>query len=158
MGKRPKGTLGKRPLAPSTKLPEPAGPVSLGDMRGLGPRSLDVTCRACGHHTLFNVDDWPDEVLVSSFGQRMRCARCGHLGASVRPHWSRLHVLPGGRVASRSDIKAQLAREFCIVLERLRADAELLSIAGSWRDTLNDAEVLRLLRDYNGRPTHHSRQ
>jgi hypothetical protein len=39
-------------------------------------------------------------------------------------------------------------------LERLDSDPELLSILGSWRDTLGDAEVLSLLRDYNaGRPT-----
>jgi hypothetical protein len=30
----------------------------------------------------------------------------------------------------------------------------LLAIVGSWRDTVSDADVLRLLRDYNaGRPT-----
>jgi len=41
-------------------------------------------------------------------------------------------------------------------LERLDADEELLSIIGSWRDTLDDREVLSLLRDYNaGRPTLH---
>jgi hypothetical protein len=44
-------------------------------------------------------------------------------------------------------------------VERLGADPERLSIIGSWRDTLDDTEVLRLLRDYNaGRPTLHSRQ
>jgi hypothetical protein len=36
---------------------------------------------------------------------------------------------------------------------------ELLSIVGSWRDTLDDHEVLSLLRDYNsGRPTLHRAQ
>jgi hypothetical protein len=29
------------------------------------------------------------------------------------------------------------------------AGEDLLSIVGSWRDTLNDAEVLSLLREYN---------
>jgi hypothetical protein len=26
------------------------GPMTLGNMRGLGPRSLYVICNACGHH------------------------------------------------------------------------------------------------------------
>jgi hypothetical protein len=44
-------------------------------------------------------------------------------------------------------------------LERLGADEELLAIVGSWRDTLDDADVLRLLRDHNaGRPILHKRQ
>jgi hypothetical protein len=41
-------------------------------------------------------------------------------------------------------------------LERLGADPELLSIVVSWRDTLDDAEVLSMLREYNtsGRVLH----
>jgi hypothetical protein len=55
-----------------------------------------------------------------------------------------------------NDIKAQLAGEVYIALQRLDADEELLSIIGSWRDTLGDATVLELLRDYNaGRMTPH---
>jgi hypothetical protein len=54
------------------------------------------------------------------------------------------------------DIRAQLAGEFYIALERLGADDELLAIIVIWRDTLNDAEVLRMLREYNttGRALH----
>jgi ribosomal protein S27AE len=63
----------------------PARPMSLGNMRSLGPHSLDVTCGACGYHTTFNVDAWPDEVLVQSFEPRMQCGQCGHQGANVRP-------------------------------------------------------------------------
>jgi len=47
------------------------------------------------------------------------------------------------------DIKAEIAAEIYIALERLGADEELLAIIGSWRDTLPDDEVLALLRDYN---------
>jgi hypothetical protein len=36
-----------------------------------------------------------------------------------------------------------------VALERLGAEPELLSIVGSWRDTLDDTEVLALLRRYN---------
>jgi hypothetical protein len=86
MGKPP----GKKPPAPSATRP-----MTLGNMRSLGPRSLDVTCSACGYHTTVNVDDWPDEVLVISFGPRMRCTNCGHLGANVMPDWRQLRGVPG---------------------------------------------------------------
>jgi hypothetical protein len=58
-----------------------------------------------------------------------------------------------------ADITAQIADEICTALERLGADEELLAIVGSWRDTLDDADVLRLLRDHNaGWPILHKRQ
>ena len=47
------------------------------------------------------------------------------------------------------DMKAQIADELYKALERLGADVELLSIVGSWRDTLGDEEIVSLLRDYN---------
>jgi hypothetical protein len=51
-------------------------------------------------------------------------------------------------------IAALIAAEIYAALERLNADEELLAVIGSWRDTLDDTEVLRLLRDHNaGRPT-----
>ena len=50
---------------------------------------------------------------------------------------------------TRPDIKAQIAGEIYTALQPLGADEELLSIVGSWRDTLPDAEVLALLREYN---------
>jgi hypothetical protein len=34
-------------------------------------------------------------------------------------------------------------------LEDPGADETLLSIVGSWRHTLDDAEILRMLREYN---------
>jgi hypothetical protein len=74
---------------------KPAGPMTLGNMRSLGPRSLDVTCKACGYHTVVNVDAYPDDAPVPSFGPRMRCSRCGHLGANVRPDWTQLRGAPG---------------------------------------------------------------
>jgi hypothetical protein len=76
---------------------QPAGPMTLGNMRSLGPRDLDVTCKACGYHTTVNVDAWPDEEPVTAFGPRMRCSKCDHLGASVRPDWSRLRAAPRPR-------------------------------------------------------------
>jgi hypothetical protein len=94
MGRPPKSTPGKKLPAPSVKR-GPAGPMTLGNMRSLGPRSLDITCKACGYHTTFNVDAWPDEVLVMSFGRRIRCTMCGHLSVNVMPDWRQLRRVPG---------------------------------------------------------------
>jgi hypothetical protein len=57
---------------------------------------------------------------------------------------------------TQPDLKPQIAAEIYVALERLGADEDLLSIIGSWRDALDDAEVLAALRDYNatGRVLH----
>ena len=46
-------------------------------------------------------------------------------------------------------MKADIAAEIYKAFERLEADPELLSIIGSYGDTLDDAEILGLLKDYN---------
>ncbi len=75
---------------------EPIGPMTLGNMRSLGVRSLFATCLACGSKTEVNVDAWPDDVPVPSFTRHMRCTRCGNLGASAIPNWiERGNSLPG---------------------------------------------------------------
>jgi hypothetical protein len=53
-------------------------------------------------------------------------------------------------------LTVQIAGEIYTAPVRLDADQELLSIIGSWGDTLDDAEILRLLREYNatGRVLH----
>jgi hypothetical protein len=77
---------------------EPTKPMTLGNMRSLGVRSLFAACRACGHKTKVNVDAWPDDVLVSSFGPHMRCRLCGNLGATAIPNLiERGNSLPGTR-------------------------------------------------------------
>jgi ribosomal protein L37E len=97
MGKRPNGTPGKKPPAPSvgTHL---ARAATLGEMRSLGLHSLDIICTACGHHTTFKVDEWPDELPMRAFGPHIECKKCGHRGASVRPDWTQLRAVPGGRL------------------------------------------------------------
>jgi hypothetical protein len=42
-----------------------------------------------------------------------------------------------------------IVSELYRALERLDAPPELLSIIGSWNDTLSDEEVLRLLKEWN---------
>lgn len=49
----------------------------------------------------------------------------------------------------RPDLRAQIAREFHNMLERLGADADLRAIVGRWGDTMDDAEMLAMLREFN---------
>ena len=81
-----------------TKPDEPIRPMTLGNMRQNGVRGLFVTRSACGYHTEINVDAWPDDISVPSFGPRMRCTKCGKLGATAIPNWiERRDSEPGGR-------------------------------------------------------------
>lgn len=45
-------------------------PMTLGNMRELGVRSLAVTCEICHHEAVLQADRWPDEVPVSTFRPR----------------------------------------------------------------------------------------
>ena len=64
-------------------------PMTLGNMRANGVRTLGVWCsgRGCGRHRVVEVERYGDDVPVPWFGPRMRCERCGHLGADARPNW-----------------------------------------------------------------------
>jgi len=76
---------------------EPIRPMTLGGMRRQGVRGLFVTCQHCGHERAVNMDEWPDDATVPSFGPRMRCRSCGKLGATAIPNWiERADTLPGG--------------------------------------------------------------
>jgi hypothetical protein len=65
-------------------------PMTLGNMRRNGVHRLIVYClgRRCHRDTVLDVSEFPDDVPVPSFGPRMRCEVCGHVGADVRPNWS----------------------------------------------------------------------
>jgi len=64
-------------------------PMTLGNMRANGVRTLGAWCsgRDCYHAAVVDVDRYGDDVPVPWFGPRMRCERCGHLGADARPNW-----------------------------------------------------------------------
>jgi hypothetical protein len=58
-------------------LNDPIEPMTLRNMRELGVRSLDVSCRSCHH------------VAMPKFGPQMVCTGCGIVGADARPNWKK---------------------------------------------------------------------
>ena len=86
--------------APEATQQKDHGAGRSGDARGvraLGMRSVYLTCSACGYASTFNVNDWQDDVFITSFSPYARCAKCGHLGANVRPDWTQLRGMPETR-------------------------------------------------------------
>ena len=65
----------------------PIIPMTLGNMRENGVRSLAVSCSLCHHRAVVDAAAWPDDVPVPTFGPRMVCTRCGNVGADARPNW-----------------------------------------------------------------------
>jgi hypothetical protein len=63
-------------------------PMTLGNMRELGVRSLDVSCWQGHHHAFVSADRWPDYIAMPTFGPRMVCTSCGIVGADARPNWN----------------------------------------------------------------------
>jgi hypothetical protein len=61
--------------------------MTLGNMRELGVRSLDVSCWNCQHQAVLSADRWPDDVAVPACGPRMVCTRRGIVGADARTNW-----------------------------------------------------------------------
>jgi hypothetical protein len=61
-------------------------PMTLGNMRAHGVRSIEVYCQ-CGREEQVVVDALPDEVAVPSLKERFRCVRCGMRPQLVRPAW-----------------------------------------------------------------------
>jgi hypothetical protein len=66
---------------------DPIEPMTLGNMRANGVRSLDVSCWTCHHRAILSAEPWPVSTPVPAFGPRMVCTRCGIIGADARPHW-----------------------------------------------------------------------
>jgi hypothetical protein len=80
----------------STRPRSQAGePMTLGNMRANGVRSLDVSCWQCHHRAILSAHPWPDHVPVPSFGPRMVCRRADQAtvagrGTSGRIPWARV--------------------------------------------------------------------
>jgi hypothetical protein len=82
-------------------MPSPPGPpMTLGNMRELGVRSLAVTCELCHHEAVLQADDWGDTVLVRAFRPRVVCTRCGIVGADARPDWREMQASGNWRRAT----------------------------------------------------------
>lgn len=64
-------------------------PIALGNMRANGVRTIAASCSArdCHGAGVVEVERLGDDVPVPSLGARMRCSRCGNLGADARPNW-----------------------------------------------------------------------
>jgi hypothetical protein len=69
------------------RFTDPIEPMDLANMRQNGVRSLAIQCHQCRHEIVMNVDLWPAETEVPSFGPKMVCTKCGTIGADVRPNW-----------------------------------------------------------------------
>ena len=65
-------------------------PITLGNTRANGVRTLAVWCGGCGcdHEQIIDVSAYSDNVLVPAFGPRMVCTFCGAIGADARPNWN----------------------------------------------------------------------
>jgi hypothetical protein len=70
-------------------------PMTLGNMRQLGMRSLFVSCWNCHHEAVLLADRWPGDLAVPAFGPRMVCTSCGIIGADARPNWKEQPPLTG---------------------------------------------------------------
>jgi hypothetical protein len=66
-------------------------PMDLANMRRQGVHHLIAYCLndSCRHQALIDVSSYPDDVLVSWFRSKVKCAKCGHGGRRVdaRPNW-----------------------------------------------------------------------
>lgn len=63
-------------------------PMTLGNLRSLGMRSLQVYCNNCPHHGVLDINGQPDHLAVKSFEPKMYCTKCGSKNVDVRPNWS----------------------------------------------------------------------
>jgi hypothetical protein len=63
----------------------PIEPMTVGNMRENGVRSLFVSCWNCHHRAVLSADHWPDDIPVPAFGPRMVCTARGIIGADARP-------------------------------------------------------------------------
>jgi len=69
-------------------------PMTLGQMRVHGVRSIDAACNDCWHETSILVDALPDHMPVPDVALVLKCSACGSRNVTTRPDW-REHRAPG---------------------------------------------------------------
>jgi hypothetical protein len=169
MGKRSDGTFRKKPPAPSVGQ-RPAGPMTLilrktrtqAQIEGLNPdiwgeddySIIDGETRVGRIYRERIQGEWRWLWFLQTEPAPPPNQGVAGTLEEAKAEFKRRYAEVRGRTAP--DLKAQIAGEIYVALERLGADAELLSIVGSWRDTLTDEEARALLREYNatGRVLH----
>jgi hypothetical protein len=72
-------------------------PMTLGNMRANGVRTIAAYCDGCHHQGVLDVEAYPDDTPVPSFAPRLVCTRCGLIGADARPNWSEHRAAGTGR-------------------------------------------------------------
>jgi transposase len=77
-------------MASNPKHP-PGPPMTLGNMRRQGVRSLIAYCLndACRHQAVIDVSSYPGDTPVTWFRSKVKCAKCGARNnrIDVHPHW-----------------------------------------------------------------------
>ena len=106
--------------------PSSPGPMTLGNMRSLGVRSLAVTCELYNLGAVLPVDPWSDAVPVRAFAPRMVCTACGIVGADARGQKVVAALVLHSMAAEiddsdRSAVVGQSRHSLAEVADRLRA-------------------------------------
>jgi hypothetical protein len=76
--------------------------ATIGYVRGLKISRLCICCEGkregdwpCHHTSSMSIEGLPDETTLISIERRLRCEKCGTLGAAeVRPNWNELTAQP----------------------------------------------------------------
>ena len=68
-------------------------PMTLGDMRRLGVRSVALWCAACRRGATAAVDAFADAETVPALARRFRCSSCGGR-PQIQPDWTKLRTGP----------------------------------------------------------------
>jgi hypothetical protein len=69
-------------------------PMSLGNMRAQGVRSVWAECESCRHEAAVNVDRFADAVYVPDVALDLRCSKCRSKRITTWPNWKE-HKAPG---------------------------------------------------------------
>jgi hypothetical protein len=75
----------------------PVTPMTLGNMRSLGVRSLAVTCELCHHEAVLPADRWPDAALGARSLVGRRLLNMTDRSRDVSVLRNRHFALPGRR-------------------------------------------------------------